>query len=615
MCGIIASLSYRDVLPLIMEGLSRLEYRGYDSSGVVILDNGSLKQHKAQGKLSVLKKQLESRHLRGVIGLGHTRWATHGAPSCANAHPHFSCDNRIGLVHNGIIENYQALKSKLTKLGHKFSSQTDTEVVVHLIESYYKRSHNPLESVRKAVNELEGSFALAIIFADHPDSLFAVRLNSPLIVGVGQRETFLASDVPAILPYTKKVIYLAERQIVHARRDGDNHRIDIIDFEGRKNNYQIKNINWDITAAEKEGYPHFMLKEIFEQPGVVGNTIRYYIDPVKYAIKLNFDKPIERRLRKVNRVVFVACGTAWHAALVAKYAIEELARIPVEVALGSEFRYSLPVLDSKTLVVAISQSGETADTLAAIRAAKQHGVVTMAVCNTVGSSLTREVQSVFYTYAGPEISVASTKAYTTQLAVVILSAIYLARLRGVMKPAQEKSLIKEFLLLPQKMSEVLQHDNVIRRYAKEWYDTHNFMYIARRYNLPNAYEGALKMKEISYTHAEGYGAGEMKHGPLALVDDTFPTVAIATRSAVYEKMLSNMQEVKARKGVIIAIATAGDRGIGKIADEVIDVPDAPEILSPILTVIPLQLLAYHTAVKKGCNIDQPRNLAKSVTVE
>ncbi|MFH1228210.1 MAG: glutamine--fructose-6-phosphate transaminase (isomerizing) [Planctomycetota bacterium] len=615
MCGIISSLSYRNVLPLILEGLSRLEYRGYDSSGVVILDNDSLKQHKAQGKLAILKKQLEGAPIQGVIGLGHTRWATHGAPSCANAHPHFSCDNRIGLVHNGIIENYQAIKSKLTKLGHKFRSQTDTEVVVHLIESYYKKNRNPLESVRKAVNELEGSFALGIIFADHPDSLFGVRLNSPLIVGVGQSETFFASDAPAILPYTKKIIYLDERRIVHARRIGSDNKIDIINFEGRRQNYQVKSINWDITAAEKEGYPHFMLKEIFEQPGVVGNTIRYYIDAVKSAIRLNLENPIDRRLRRVNRVVFVACGTAWHAALVAKYAIEELARIPVEVALGSEFRYSLPVLDGKTLVVAVSQSGETADTLAAIRAAKQHGAMTMAVCNTVGSSLTREVQSVLYTYAGPEISVASTKAYTTQLAVVILFSIYLARLRGAIKTAQEKSLIKELLVLPQKMSEVLSHDNIIRRYAKEWYNTHNFMYIARRYNLPNAYEGALKMKEISYTHAEGYGAGEMKHGPLALVDDTFPTVAIATKSAVYEKMLSNIQEVKARKGVVIAIATAGDRIIRKIADEVIYVPDAPEILSPILTVIPLQLLAYHTAVKKGCNIDQPRNLAKSVTVE
>lgn len=623
MCGIIACLSRRTVLPMILEGLTRLEYRGYDSAGVVLLDKGKFTHHKAPGKLAVLKEQLRNKRLTGTLGLGHTRWATHGAPSSANAHPHFSCDNNIALVHNGIIENYEELKARLTKTGHKFGSQTDTEVIVHLIESHYRKSHNPLEAVRQAVRGLSGSFALGIIFADHPDSLFAVRVNSPLIVGIGKSETFIASDVPAVLPYTKKVVYLADQQIIHISQDGTparqltgggKHRIDVLGFNGRKQTYQIKTIDWDINAAEKEGYPHFMLKEIYEQPQVIRNTSRYYIESGN-QIKIGFDRPVAVRLNRVNRVIFVACGTAWHAALVGKYALEELVKLPVEVMLGSEFRYAMPVIDKQTLVVAISQSGETADTLAAIRAAKQAGALTLAVCNTVGSSLTREVSQTLYTYAGPEISVASTKAYTSQLMVVMLFAAYLAKLRQLLSRPAERALAKEILALPAKMEQVLKSDKLIRRYANEWHNTHNFMYIARRYNLPNAYEGALKMKEISYTHAEGYGAGEMKHGPLALVDNTFPTVAIATKSVVYEKMLSNIQEVKARKGVVIAIATEGDEHIKKITHEVIEVPDTPEMLSPILTVIPLQLLAYHIAVKKGCPVDQPRNLAKSVTVE
>ena len=610
MCGIVGAISQRPVRPILLEGLRRLEYRGYDSSGLVTIQNGSFQWDKRPGKIRVLEDHLKGKNWNGHIGLGHTRWATHGPPTRDNAHPHFSCDEKIALVHNGIIENYESLKENLIRRGHQFRSETDTEIIAHLIEEHAKKN-KPFVAVQKAIKELEGSFALGVMFRDHPDLLIGARLNSPLVVGIGRNENFIASDVPALLPFTKKVIYLNENEMVQLQRD----RVTVSDLNGRVKRRPPTTITWDITSAEKEGYPHFMLKEIFEQPRAVKTTTGYYVNRKKSCTEFAALKPVLKKLNKINRVIITACGTAWHAGLVGKYALEELTRLPVDVAIASEFRYGNPVLNKNTLVLAISQSGETADTLAAVRQANEHGALTLAICNVVGSSITREAKATIYTYAGPEISVASTKAYTSQLTLILLLAIYLGRARKTITKQSETKMIREFLTLPKKIEAVLKTDQLIDKCAAQYRDAPNFMYIGRRYNFPNAYEGALKLKEISYTHAEGYGAGEMKHGPLALVDNTFPTVAIAVQSSVHEKMVSNIQEIKARSGIIIAITTEGDKAIDHLADCIITVPETSEMFSPILTVIPLQLLAYHMAVKKGCPIDQPRNLAKSVTVE
>lgn len=611
MCGIIGCISQNDVKDKLLEGLRRLAYRGYDSVGLVVTNHrGSFRYEKLPVKIAELETRVKNTDLSGHLGLGHTRWATHGMPSRENAHPHFSCNHKIALVHNGIIENYEELRKRLIKLGHQFSSQTDTESIVHLIEEY-RKSHPLPEAIRRAVRELVGSFALGIISSEIPETLFGARANSPLVIGVGQNESFLASDIPAILPYTRRVIFLNDGELVRLTTD----KIIITDFAGRRRRPRLTEINWNITTAEKGGYPHFMLKEIFEQPEAVQSSISYYINKATQQSIFRSLVPWRARLKKIKRVIITACGTAWHAALVGKYALEELSRLPTEVAIASEFRYSQPVLNRETLLVAVSQSGETADTLAAVRLAKSAKAVTLALCNVVGSSLTREADETIYTYAGPEISVASTKAYTCQLAVLALLAIYLGRLRGRLAPATERRLIKELGKIPAKLREVLAANELIRHCARAYSDRPNFMYIGRRYNFPNAYEGALKLKEISYTHAEGYGAGEMKHGPLALVEPTFPTVALAVKSVVYDKMLSNIKEIKARQGIVISIATQGDTQIADTSDYVIFVPETEEIFSPILTVVPLQLLAYHIAVAKGCEVDQPRNLAKSVTVE
>jgi glucosamine--fructose-6-phosphate aminotransferase (isomerizing) len=609
MCGIVGCTSRRNVTEIILDGLKRLEYRGYDSAGLVTLKNSRFTCNKTPGKISALEDLIKIQKPEGFIGLGHTRWATHGAPSQINAHPHFSCDNKIFLIHNGIVENYEEIKERLLRQGHKFASETDTEVVVHLIEEYHKK-YSPEESIRKTVKDLTGSFALGVIFLDEPETIYSVRCNSPLVIGVGKNESFIASDIPAILPYTKKIIFAEEGQIIKLTPDN----ITITDFNGKKIKPVIREIDWDISKAERGGYPHFMFKEILEQPQVIQSTISYYINK-KGACEFKSLEKIKGKLNKINRIVITACGTAWHAGLVGKYALEELCRIPVEVSIASEFRYSNPVLDKSTLFLAISQSGETADTLAALRQAKCENALTVAVCNVVGSSLTREAGVTAYTYAGPEISVASTKAYTCQISVLLLFAVYLARLRGVINPKAEKALLKELQTIPEKLKIALKQNDKVKSLALKYKNAPNFMYIGRRYNFPTAFEGALKMKEISYTHAEGYGAGEMKHGPLALVDNTFPTVAIIPKSAIYEKMVSNIKEVQARKGIVIAIATEGDEHIAHMVDDVIYIPETAEMFSPLLTALPLQLLAYHAAVAKGRDVDQPRNLAKSVTVE
>lgn len=609
MCGIVGCTSRRNVNEIILDGLKRLEYRGYDSAGIVLIQDGRLNYEKTAGKISLLEELLKHKNLTGRVGLAHTRWATHGVPSKTNAHPHFSCDNRIALIHNGIIENYEELKERLIKQGHKFSSETDTETVVHLIEEFHKK-YSPEESIARAVKELSGTFVLGVIFLDKPDTLFGVRCNAPLVIGVGKNETFIASDVPAILPYTKKVIFAEEGQIIKLT----TNKVEITDFNGHHHRPVIKKIDWDIAAAEKCGYPHFMLKEIYEQPESVRSTINYYVTN-RHCCEFKSLAPVKDKLKKINRIIITACGTAWHAGLVGKYAIEELCGIPVETRIASEFRYGNPVLDKHTLLLAVSQSGETADTLVALRQAKCNHNLALAICNVLGSSLTREADATMYTYAGPEISVASTKAYTSQITVLLLFAIYLAKLKKNITPKTERQLLREFKTIPAKLKTVISLNEQIKAYALKYQKAPNFMYIARRYNFPNAYEGALKLKEISYTHAEGYCAGEMKHGPLALVDSTFPTVAIVTKSIIYDKMISNIKEIKARKGIVIALATTGDEHIKNTADDVIYIPETEEIFSPILTVIPLQLLAYHMAVAKGKDVDQPRNLAKSVTVE
>ncbi|MFH0889027.1 MAG: glutamine--fructose-6-phosphate transaminase (isomerizing) [Planctomycetota bacterium] len=611
MCGIIGCVSRRPVAPILMEGLKRLEYRGYDSAGLVVLEGGIFRSKKTAGKLRNLDALLKGHNFLGDVGIGHTRWATHGAPSTSNAHPFFSCDNSIAVVHNGIIENYQELRKELIKRKHRFQSETDSEVVVHLVEEYLMR-HEPLEAVRLVCQKLMGSFALVFMFKKYPDFIIGARFNSPLVIGLGQRETFVASDVPAFLRYTKKVVFLEDKQIVEIRRppkkvSSNKPSLRIIDFTGRNQPFRIARINWNIESAEKEGYAHFMLKEIYEQPEAVKRTVSY----PHYSVI----EPIKNRLARIKRVVLVACGSAWHASLAAKYSIEELAKLPTEALLSSEFRYALPPLDKNTLVIAVSQSGETADTLAAIRAAKEHNALCLAICNVVGSSLTRDVHTTLYTFAGPEISVASTKAYTSQLALLNLIALYLARIRKTISPRLAKRLLNEIKILPAKIKEVLSCDKSIKDCAESYKKVDNYLYIGRRNNLPTAYEGALKMKEISYIHAEGYGAGEMKHGPLALVDGSFPIVAVVLKGSVYEKMISNIQEIKSRNGIIIAIATKNDKNIRKIANWVVEIPPTPEFLSPILAAIPMQLLAYYTAEKKGREIDQPRNLAKSVTVE
>lgn len=619
MCGIIGYTGQKEAARILIKGLSRLEYRGYDSAGIAVLDGGEMTVRKKQGKLQVLSEDLKKTPVRGTTGIGHTRWATHGVPNDVNAHPHVDHATQIAVAHNGIIENYKVLKEQLISKGYKFRSETDTEVIAHLIAEYYKGDLR--EAVQKAVRRLSGSFALAVVHKGEPGRIIGTRQDSPLILGIGKKENFIASDIPAVLDHTKNVIYLDNGDLVDVRPEN----FSVYDRGGKKKNPKTVPVKWDISQAEKTGYKHFMLKEIFEQPEVLRNIFK---ERIKNGTKVVFheQKIKDDVLKKVRGIVIVACGTAYHAGLTGRYIIEKMTGLPVWVDQSSEFRYRDPIVGKDTLVVVVSQSGETADTLAALREAKKRGAPVLAVCNVLGSSIAREADGVIYTHAGPEIAVASTKAYTAQLAILYLFAYYMADIKKK-KPHGQKSFLRELAKIPALAEKLLQEyrhkSNAISKYAGEfqkYYLSRNnkscFLYLARNINYPNALEGALKLKEISYISAEGYPAGEMKHGPIALIDENPWVVCIAPVSETHEKMMANMEEISARGGIIIAIVSEGDTSIppGKVK-YVIRVPRSSEVFSPMLVVIPLQLLAYYVAAEFGYDIDQPRNLAKSVTVE
>ncbi|MCX5750516.1 MAG: glutamine--fructose-6-phosphate transaminase (isomerizing) [Candidatus Saganbacteria bacterium] len=609
MCGIFGYIGEKEALPYILEGLKKLEYRGYDSSGVAVLKNGKVTCVKKEGKIKNLEKALEKKDLSGKIGIGHTRWATHGRPSDENSHPHADCKGEIFVVHNGIIENYLMLRRALAEKGHKFHSTTDTEVLAHLIEEHLKG--NLEEAVRGALREVEGSYAIAVICSKYPDQIVAARKASPLVIGIEENGTFISSDIPALLKYTSKVIYLKDEEIATVKRKKGH----ICTLSGKPVKRKPVFISWDPESAEKGGYSHFMLKEIHEQPKAIRDTLKGRIRPDKAEIHFDEMKFSADDFKKINRVVFTACGTSWHAGLVGEYLFEQIAKVMTEVEYAAEFRYRDPVMDDKTLVIAISQSGETADTLAAIEEAKEKGAKVLSICNVVGSSIARESDAVVYTYAGPEIGVASTKAFTTQLTVIYLLALLMGQVKGTISKADIKQRISELLELPQKMESLLEREKDVEEIASRYYECSNALYLGRGKGFPIALEGALKLKEVSYIHAEGYPAAEMKHGPIALIDKNMPVVVLALQGRRYEKILGNIEEVKARGGIVIAVANEGDDDIWEKADEVIFIPRTSEIISTLLAIVPLQLFAYYIAVKRGCHIDQPRNLAKSVTVE
>jgi glucosamine--fructose-6-phosphate aminotransferase (isomerizing) len=609
MCGIIGYIGKEEALPILKRGLERLEYRGYDSSGVVLLNGEGIYIRKTPGKLTVLKELLEKEPVTSRIGMGHVRWATHGEANQVNAHPHTDCSGEIAIIHNGIIENYHSLKENLIKEGHKFYSQTDTEVVAHLIEKYYQGDLE--QAVRQALKEIKGSYALGIISQREPGKLIGARCGSPLIVGVGRDGNFIASDIPAILDQTNLIIYLNDNEIATITQEA----VEIKDFQGRLLKRKANKIDWDISLAEKNGHPHFMLKEILEQSRVLAQIYQYRTRKQNNSILFEDMKISEQELSRFKEIFIVACGTAYHAGLVGKYVIEELLRLPVNVDTSSEFRYRHPILTKDTLVLAITQSGETADTLACVKEAKRQGLEVISICNVLGSSIARESDGVIYTHAGPEIGVASTKAYTAQLAILYLLAIHLGKIKKQLDEKAVSNLLTDFAKISSAMETVLKEEEKIQQIAKKFFQSSCFLYLARGINFPNALEGALKLKEISYIHAEGYPAGEMKHGPIALIDANMPVVSVIPQSRLYEKMLSNIQEVKARKGKVIALASQGDNIIKEHADEIIWLPQIEELFTPLLTVLPLQLLAYHIAVLRKCDVDQPRNLAKSVTVE
>ncbi|HEX6736677.1 MAG TPA: glutamine--fructose-6-phosphate transaminase (isomerizing) [Vicinamibacteria bacterium] len=612
MCGIVGYVGTRDAVPVIVEGLRRLEYRGYDSAGVAVVSRGALQRRRSVGKLRNLEESLQSEPLTGEFGLGHTRWATHGRPSEENAHPHQDCGGRLVVVHNGIIENYLPLKTRLVAAGHRFVTQTDTEVVAHLVESYFQGSLE--EAVRRAVRELEGIYALVLMHRDQPQTLVAARLGPPLVVGLGQGEHFLASDIPALLPYTRDFLFLEDGEVVTVTPDA----VRLIGSDGLARQRPPQRITWDPVQAEKGGYRHFMLKEIHEQPRAVRDTLLHRMALDEGEVHLEELGPAAEALQRAERVVLLACGTSWHAALVGKFLLEQVARVPAEVDYGSEFRYRTPLIEPGTLAVAISQSGETADTLAAFREAKRLGAVPVAICNVQGSMITREAAGTLLTHAGPEIGVASTKAFTSQIVALSLLALHLGRLKGTLSLGDSVRLLESLARVPQLMERALQSSAALEELSRSLVHATDFLFLGRGINYPIALEGALKLKEISYIHAEGYPAGEMKHGPIALIDERLPVVAICPPGRTYEKMLSNVQEVKARGGRVLAVVAEGDTEIRRILepnDVAIEVPRIDEVWSPLLTVVPLQLLAYHVAVRAGRDVDQPRNLAKSVTVE
>ncbi len=617
MCGIVGYIGGRKAVPIILDGLKRLEYRGYDSAGVAVLDGeNTLAIRRASGKLRNLEDAVRLNPIDGPYGIGHTRWATHGRPTEENAHPHRDCKGDIVVVHNGIVENYLALKRQLQGEGHHFQTETDTEIIAHLIEKHF--AGNLEDAVRKTVKELTGVFALAIISRSDPNKIVAARSGPPVVIGLGEGEYFVASDVPAILSHTRDMFFLSDGDLAVLTPEG----VHLTDFGGRPLKRQVSHILWDPIMAEKGGYKHFMLKEIFEQPRAVRDTMLGRVGQESGRIFLEEMDITARDFREFQSVRIIACGTSWHAALAGKFMIERLARIPVEVDYGSEFRYRDPIVDKHTLTVVISQSGETADTLAAQREAKQKGSKTLAICNVVGSMITREAAGTLMTHAGPEIGVASTKAFTCQLTALFILAMHLAEVREKISTEKARSLVQELLRIPGKLEALLSYDTIYDEMVKELFRATDFLYLGRGVHFPIALEGALKLKEISYIHAEGYPAGEMKHGPNALIDGNLPVVVLATcdpenesSRLLYEKTVSNIQEVKAREGIVVAIANEGDEEVTKMADHVIHVPVTDELLFPILEIVPLQLLSYHIAVRRGCDVDQPRNLAKSVTVE
>jgi glucosamine--fructose-6-phosphate aminotransferase (isomerizing) len=611
MCGIVGYIGFRDAYPIVIKGLHRLEYRGYDSAGIA-LSNHSLKLFKKAGKVSDLEAHVEGEDLSGSAGMGHTRWATHGAPSDRNSHPHTSGDSKLTIIHNGIIENYATLKEALLSKGHTFKSDTDTEVLIHLIEEIQDVTQLGLrEAVRLALNRVVGAYAIVIMSADEPDELIAARKGSPMVIGVGKGEYFIASDATPIVEYTKNVIYLNDNEIAYVRRDD----LLIKHIDNTIQTPYIQELELKLEMLEKGGYDHFMLKEIYEQPRSIRDCLRGRIDPEHGIVTLGGIKEYIEKLKNIDRIIIVACGTSWHAGLVGEYLIEEYARVSVEVEYASEFRYRNPILSSKDLVIAISQSGETADTMAAIELAKEKGATIFGICNVVGASIPRITHAGVYTHAGPEIGVASTKAFTAQVTVLTLIAFYIAQQRGTITQSKFVEYLTELDEIPSLVEQTLKCNDVVKAIAERFKDSTNCLFLGRGSSFPVALEGALKLKEISYIHAEGYPAAEMKHGPIALIDADMPVVFIATKNSSYEKVISNIQEVKARGGHVIAIVSEGDTDVKEMADYTIEIPLTGETFVPLLATIPLQLLSYHIAVMRGCNVDQPRNLAKSVTVE
>jgi glucosamine--fructose-6-phosphate aminotransferase (isomerizing) len=621
MCGIVGYIGRKKVVPVVIEGLRKLEYRGYDSAGIAVVGaDGSLQIRRASGKLRNLEEAIQKSPIDGVFGIGHTRWATHGRPTEENAHPHRDCTGQVVVVHNGIIENYLELKEQLQREGHKFVTETDTEIVAHLVERNMQGGVPLEEAVRRSLKQLRGIYALVFLSTKDPQKIVAARLGPPAVVGLGDGEFFVASDIPALLEHTRNIFFLADGDIAVLTQSG----VRVMDHDGNPVERSPHYVSWDPIMAEKGGYKHFMQKEIFEQPRAVRDTLLGRISQDTGKIYLGEMDVTEQQFRSFQQVRVIACGTSWHAGLAGKFMIERLARLPVEVDYGSEFRYRDPILDPKTLTICISQSGETADTIAAQREAKQKGSPTLAICNVMGSMITRETAGTILTHAGPEIGVASTKAFTSQLTALLLLAAYLGEIRGTLLPESAKSLLQEFTRIPHKMETVLQAEEsgFYENLARQFFRCTDFLYLGRGIHYPIALEGALKLKEISYIHAEGYPAGEMKHGPNALIDENLPVVVIATRDesdsasmTLYEKSVSNIKEVKARDGIVISIVTANDHLAREASDHLIELPPAPELLAPLLEIIPLQLLAYHIAVRRGCDVDQPRNLAKSVTVE
>jgi glucosamine--fructose-6-phosphate aminotransferase (isomerizing) len=608
MCGIIGYVGREKAVPLLLEGLKRLEYRGYDSAGIALLEEGGLIFEKCAGKISGLEALLQNKKFESTTGIAHTRWATHGEPTDLNAHPHLDCQGNIAVVHNGIIENYRSLRELLLRKGHQFTSDTDTEILAHLIEEYY--DGDLLEATQAALSQVEGTYGIAVLCKNNPHQIVAARNGSPLVIGTGKGENFVASDVAAILRHTNRVVYLEDREV--ALIDPDNFSISTVDKV--EVTPEIQEITWTLDQIEKGGFPHFMLKEIFEQPITLRNALRGRLNYEEGTARLNGLNLQYEELHLIDRIIITACGTAWHAALVGEYMIEDTALIPVEVEYASEFRYRSPIINEGTIVFVISQSGETTDTQAALREAKRKGATVLGICNIVGSTIARETDGGVYIHAGPEIGVASTKAFTSQMMVLSLVSLLLARMR-TMSLEQGREIIDALYKIPDQVNEIIQNESAIHSIAEKYYQKNNFLYLGRGFNFPIALEGALKLKEISYIHAEGYPSAEMKHGPIALIDENMPVVVIALKDKVHDKVLSNIAEIKARKGKVIAVATQGDTEIADKVDHVIYIPQTLEHLTPILSVIPLQLLAYHMAVLRGCNVDQPRNLAKSVTVE